>query len=503
MAEDKHFLIIGAGIAGLNAALALSAKGRTLTVIEKDAPPSNITADEAFDLWERKGVGHLRHSHAFLARLYLLLREKYPDLLKQLLDAGCRELRFADGIPQALQESYLPIPQDDDLTILTSRRTTLEFVMRQYVSNLANVKFVTEARVKDLLHTRKPNGTLSVHGAVIEKDGTTEEITADIVIDAGGKNAHGMDWLKKAGLNIRAEVEAAGILYFTRHYRLKEGQEEPPRSKFPGGADLGYIKYGLFPADNRCFSITLAVPEIEMELRRAIIRPETFDRICSKIPGVSAWVEPERAEAKSRVFGMGELKSQWRHLVENGNPLVGNYYPMGDNLIRSNPLYGRGCSFAAIQAQALAEALSLHDNPTKQALHYYQTSTNEIRPFYDAMRKQDQATIRRAAHELDPNYRPGLKARIMKSFVNDAVEIAIRSDLAIFRQAMQGFHMLEHPTAWLKKPRNMLKVLSLWAKGKKRNQAYYLPKLGPTRNEMFSLLDLPTDADWEHYNRAA
>ena len=64
----------------------------------------------------------------------------------------------------------------------------------------------------------------------------------------------------------------AGILYFTRHYRLRDGQDEPPRDGTPGGGDLGYIKFGVFIADNRHFSVTLATPEIETDLRKVIVQ---------------------------------------------------------------------------------------------------------------------------------------------------------------------------------------------------------------------------------------
>lgn len=501
--SNENILIIGAGIAGLNAALALHAPGRNLTLIERDPPPPEASADAAFDVWERRGVGHLRHSHAFLARLYLLLREKYPALLQQLLNAGCRELRFEDGVPQTLRETYSPAPEDEDLTILTSRRTTLEFVMRRYVATLPGVRFMTDTRVKDLRHHRDTDGTLNVTGVLVERDGQDGELTGDLVIDAAGKNALGLDWLKKAGVDIRAEGESAGILYFTRHYRLKPGQEEPPRGKLPGGADLGYVKYGIFPADNGCFSITLAVPEIEMELRRSIVRPDIFDTVCRALPALEPWIDPARADPTSKVFGMGELKSQWRYMVEDGKPLVLNYYPMGDNLIRTNPLYGRGCSFAAVEAQSLAAALEETKDPAQQALSYYAAVEREIRPFYTSMQKQDLAAIRRAANELNPDYQPGLKARLMKSFIEDAINIALRSDLALLREAMQGFHMLHHPDAWLKKPRNFLKVMWVWARGKRRNEAYYLPRLGPKRDEMFALLELSPDLDWERYKSAA
>lgn len=502
MAEE-NILVIGAGIAGLNAALALSKPGRQVTLIERDPPPPNASADAAFDVWERRGVGHLRHSHAFLARLYLLLREKYPDLLRQLLDAGCRELRFEDGIPTTLRDSYVAAPEDDDLTILTSRRTTLEFIMRRYAATLPGVTFMTNTRVKGLRQERATDGTPMITGVIIDNEGQDQALTADIVVDAGGKNALGMDWLKASGIEVREDIEGAGILYYTRHYKLRPGQEEPPRGKLPNGADLGYIKYGVFPADNGCFSITLAVPEVEMEIRRRIVHPEVFDTICRSLPAMAPWIEETRVEPKSKVYGMGELKSQWRHLIEDGQPVVLNYFPMGDNLIRTNPLYGRGCSFAAVEAQALANAIEATGDPAERARQYHAEVKQEVRPYYDSMLKQDRAAIRRAANGLNPAYEAGLKARVAKSFIEDAVNIALRSDIDLLREAMHGFHMLSHPDAWLKKPKNFFKVMRVWARGKKRNKAYYLPPIGPKREEMFDLLDLCPTVDWETYTKAA
>ncbi|NJL29546.1 MAG: hypothetical protein HC897_17500 [Thermoanaerobaculia bacterium] len=100
----------------------------------------------------------------------------------------------------------------------------------------------------------------AVTGVVVEREGKTEELKADIVVDASGRNTVLVDWLREHGVAIEEEKSPAGILYFTRHYRLREGQEEPPRDATPGAGDLGYIKFGVFAADNRHFSITLAVP---------------------------------------------------------------------------------------------------------------------------------------------------------------------------------------------------------------------------------------------------
>ncbi|MHB8530783.1 MAG: FAD-dependent oxidoreductase, partial [Caulobacteraceae bacterium] len=64
----ERVAILGAGMAGLCAALALSGRRREIVLLERDPPPPEGGAEEAFEGWERRGVGHLRHSHAFLAR---------------------------------------------------------------------------------------------------------------------------------------------------------------------------------------------------------------------------------------------------------------------------------------------------------------------------------------------------------------------------------------------------------------------------------------------------
>ncbi|MEQ8268320.1 MAG: FAD-dependent oxidoreductase [Parvibaculum sp.] len=498
----ERIVMVGGGIAGLWTALALARSGRELTVLERDPPPPETSADEAFEAWERKGVGHLRHSHAFLARLHMLIRDHYPDLMADLLAAGCREIVFADNLPMALRDSYQPVPGDEDMTILTSRRTTLELIMRRYAARQQNIRFVTGVLVRDVMTEKDESGRLRVTGVSVEQNGERADWAADIVIDAAGKNSQMIEWLNAKGAGITEEDERAGILYFTRHYRLRDGVAEPARTKVPGAGDLGFIKYGLFPADNGCFSITLAVPEIEMELRKAVVRPEHFDAVCAQLPGIASWTSPETSDAVSRVFGMGELISRWRHMTSDGEPRVLNFFPIGDSVIRTNPLYGRGCSFAAIAAEALRETLDRADDPRERARLYHARLATELRQHYDDMVKQDLAATRRARNALDPDYKPGLKARLIKSFAEDAIMPAMRGDVELLRAFMRSFHMVDRPNVWLRDPRNVSKVLVTWARGKKRNADLYPPKLGPGRREMLSSLGLSPTADSERLKSA-
>jgi 2-polyprenyl-6-methoxyphenol hydroxylase-like FAD-dependent oxidoreductase len=482
---DQPILIIGAGMAGLFTALALGSRGHAVTLLERDPPPPEGGADEAFDSWARRGVGHLRHSHAFLARLRSIVVERHPALHQRLLDAGCQELSFASGLTPAAAARYKPEPGDETLTVLTSRRTTLELVLRQYVTELPGVTLRSGVNVSGLAGSVK-DGAFVCEGLQLD-DG---EVLPGLVVDAAGRSSQAFDWLAEAGIEVQEEAEDAGILYYTRHYRLRPGMEPPERGVVPGAGDLGFIKYGVFPADNGCFSITLAVPEIEEALRRAVMKPETFDALCAQMPGIARWTEPTRAEPLGKVHGMGDLRSRWRDMAPGGKPLALNLFPIGDGLVRTNPLYGRGCSFAAVTGELIAQALEGQTDPVARAVAVSQTIRAELGPYNEDMRTQDRAAIRRARNALNAAYRPSFKARAVKSFTEDAITIAIRRDPALLREFMRGFHMLEDSRAWLKRPANAVKVLSAWATPRAMKREWYPAKLGPERREMLTTVGI-------------
>ena len=73
--------------------------------------------------------------------------------------------------------------------------------------------------------------------------------------------------------------------------------------------------------------------------------------------------------------------------------------------------------------------------------------------------------------------------------------MATRLDTDLLRESMRGFHMLEHPDAWIRRPKNFAKILRYWARGKQRNRAAYPPKAGPDRETMLRALGLSHEAD--------
>jgi 2-polyprenyl-6-methoxyphenol hydroxylase-like FAD-dependent oxidoreductase len=497
-------LVIGAGIGGLCTALALAPTGRRIVLLERDPAPPSADPDQVFHEWKHTGVGHLRQSHAFLARLRTIIKTEHPKLLENLLALGVRELPFTALLTEQQRDTYEPAPEDADLTIITSRRTTLELAMRAYVEGLENVTIRSGVLVRGLLTRKSEDGIIDVSGVSGQSEGVEETLGADVVVDASGRAGFTIDQLREEGAAIAEESESSGILYFTRHYRLRPGMDEPPRiGKPPASGDLGYLKFGVFPGDNGCFSVTIAVPEIELELRKAILNPDIFHAVTLALPGMAPWTEPERSQPVGRVYGMGDLVSRWRDLVVDGKPLVRGYFALGDTLVRTNPLYGRGCSFAAVSAEALRQALAASDDPGARLIAYHERVAAELRPYYLNQRMQDRAAIKRARRALTPSYRKSFRARLLESFFEDGVRIALRADVGLLRQAMRGFHMLEHPDKWLGKPKNLAKVLGFWMRGKRRNAALYPPKFGPNRAEMMQALALNGQADILRLGEAA
>jgi 2-polyprenyl-6-methoxyphenol hydroxylase-like FAD-dependent oxidoreductase len=492
--RSESVVVLGAGIAGLCVALALAPTGRRITLLERDAPPPADDAEAVFDGWRRRGASQLRHSHAFLAKMRQVIAAEHPALLQALGAAGARDLRFADGLPETIKARYRPDPADAEMTIIVSRRTTMEMVIRRYVEASPNVAIRSEVFVQALVSERDVGGVLTARGFRVEGG---ETVLADLVIDAGGRRSPAEDWLADAGAVVPETGEDCKILYYTRFYAFEPGQSDPPRSRYAATGDLGYLKFAVFPADNSTFSVTMAAPEVEEALRAAVVDPQVFDAICVRLPGLAAWTDPVRARPVSKVYGMGDLKSRWREMAPNGRPVILNYFSVGDSLVRTNPLYGRGCSFAAVEAHLLRDVLTETVDPTDRARIYSERVRATLRPFYEDMLTQDRGAARRAEHGLDPNYRPTLRARLMRRFVEDGVSVAVREHPELFRAAMRAFHMLEPPRAWLGTPSAMIKVFIALARGRKANVRFYAPKAGPGRLEMFAALGLPAGADLE------
>ncbi len=484
--EQHDIIVVGSGICGMFTALALSGQGRSVTVLERDPPPPAGNADAAFFEWNRLGAAQFRHPHAFLGVMCSLIQQRYPDLLQEFYEAGARPVQFPEMLTPELRASYQPEPGDKDLFVLMCRRATMETVIRRHVGAQPNVEIRNHCQVGKLLIDDR-NGKPTAVGVEVRDRSQHEprrlELHADTIIDASGRSTRFPSLLGKHGLRVEEESEQAEIVYYTRHYRLRPGEEEPPRGDNRSAGDLGYLKYGVFPGDNGHFAIILCCLEQEEALIEALRDPERFDRICRSIPGTEPWLA--RAEPTTDSFGIGDIRSVWRHYVQQGEPLLHNFFAVGDASLRTNPLYGRGCSTSIIHAHLLAEVLQEESDSRARALAFHERTLERLRPIYEASRNEDRSNLKRALAIMEGRSleRPDSLRKWFAAAFGDAMTAAARDRIHVLRGLLRTFHLLEKPGEFLQDRRIRWTIYRYMLRGRKRNAGARLQK-GPERIEM-------------------
>jgi 2-polyprenyl-6-methoxyphenol hydroxylase-like FAD-dependent oxidoreductase len=482
-------VVVGGSVCGLFVALLLSRDGHEVTVLERDAAPLPESPERAFHAWRRPGAPQTRHSHAFLARLHAGLRERAPALLDALLAAGAEPLHFRDLLPPSLAAAPVK-PEDDELTLLACRRSTFEWVLRRHLQAHAALAFRAGARVTGLDATPDAaTGRPRVRGVVLAGAGDADaRLPADLVVDASGRGSKLATWLRAIGAPpLRVEAEQCGIFYSSRFYRLREGVARP-KGDGTIGADLGYMKYGIFPGDAGVFSVTLAASPDDAPMR-AVLEPASFDAATRVLPATRDWVDSAVSEAITPVYGMGDLRNVRCFPVEAGEPLAIGVVPAGDAWIHTNPLYGRGCTLAWVYAELLAACLARHGTDLRAFARDLDAAVaQQIVPWYETARRQDRDAIEVAeAHRVgvDPLAFEGKDGHIeprawMRALLRDGFFPALREDVDLLRAFLRTFNLLTPPEDLMTRPEVLQTIIAHFERRGQRPPAIE----GPPREEM-------------------
>jgi 2-polyprenyl-6-methoxyphenol hydroxylase-like FAD-dependent oxidoreductase len=374
----KRIAIIGGGIGGLATALALKQSDCEVVILERDAEPPKIAPGAAFDAWARPGVPQFKHAHILLSRVYTLLRDQHPELLAELREAGLELSELPEVLPPTHQDSYRPAPGDGDLLHLWGRRPTFEYVLRRHVGALPNVRFVHSTRVVGLL-TEPSEHRLRVHGVELARSGSREVIEADVVIDASGKQSKCPQWLEALGVRVAIVSKPSGFVYSCRHYRLNDPHAPLPRRN--GGGNLDFLGYATFYAEHGNYALTFGCPVEDKELADIIRRNEGFEALCARFPVLEQWTQ--QSVVTSRVLGAGRFENRWTRYGGRGSPELIGFFPLGDAHLETNPMYGKGCAAAFVQAEIFARVLNEISDPGERAKQYYERTRQQLQAAFD------------------------------------------------------------------------------------------------------------------------
>jgi len=485
-----HVLVVGGGIGGLASALLLGRSGHTVTVVEQDALAPAPDVETAFAT-DRRGAPQASHTHGFLARLVRELKQRLPDVHAELLAAG--------SVPMPLTRGFADVrPGDEDLTLLAMRRSTVEWVLRRRAAAEPTVELcsgigVTGLQVLDADSTNSTESTEDgppmVTGIALEGGGA---LGADLVVLATGRRGPVPAWLAAVGVDVAEEVHESGLVYLTRWYRRPGGFALGGEAK--AGGDHGFLKYLAIPGDGEVASVTLAVRSSDAEMRALLADADRFDLTAGLFEGARALFDQGDVEPVTDVLRMGGLINRRRRFLRpDGRPAVLGLHVVGDAHTCTNPLYGRGCSLAVVQAGLLADTVATHSEPTAthadaRARDYEAGCAREVEPWFEISVQAD-------AMGADPNGRAIREAgtdAIADSAAHDANKAIARifaaggQDPIVGRGLMRLMNLLTTPSELMADPEFLAQAMTILGDP----ETYPVPPapLGPDRDELLDVL---------------
>ena len=482
----KRVAVIGSGVGGLATALALKNSGYDVVLVERDAEPPEITADRAFTDWKRPGVPQFRHAHILMSRLRTELRDHHPELLAEIESAGIVLSSLDEVLPEPHNVGYQPQPGDEDLKHLWGRRATFEYIARRHVERLPHVTIIHSARVESFVTEDGPGGALQITGLELSRGGQREVVKADIVVDASGKHTKSPEWLRNLGVAVDVEATPSDYTYVCRHYRLKDPTQSPLRRGT--GGNLDYLWYGIFYAEHGHFSVAFACPTEEHQLAAIIRSEDGFDAVCKKIEVLTHWTS--LAESTTKVLGAGKFENRWfRYGARSGRPLLG-FFAVGDALAQTNPMYGRGCSAAFVQARALGETLAEGRDALAASRRYDQRTRTMLRTHFDFCVVGDRMYLSRAKRER--GLALPVRDRIVDHLYERAWIPAMRDSLFVARELVKAMQMRDVSSLPVRLVMVFFILLSYVKSLFKRGKPAPLA-LGPARSELLGDLSPSTN----------
>ncbi|MGW1064006.1 FAD-dependent oxidoreductase [Streptomyces aureus] len=344
---SRRAVVIGGSVAGMLAAAALFRSMDEVIVLERDDLPDRPAP--------RKWLPQARHAHVLLPSGRDAIRELLPvaDVHGRLLAAGAREQSLTGTLGFGPQGWYRRWPDvTEDLLVTCCSRDLFDWVLRDAVLGTTPV-VVRRAEALSLLGTDQ-----RVTGVRVLAEGLEEDLRADLVVDASGRNSRVEHWLEGLGVtDVPTDEVDSGLVCASRVFRVPRGAENFPLVQVE--ADPSTARPGrsgaLVPIEDGRWLVTLS----GTRGAEPTTHPGGFTDFALGLrhPLIGRLISG--AEPLSEVFLSRNTRNRRRDFEKAVMPE--GLVVLGDAVATFNPVHGQGMSVAALGAQALSRQLRQTD----------------------------------------------------------------------------------------------------------------------------------------------
>lgn len=467
-------LVIGGGICGLGTALLLARDGHEVTVLERDSDRCPDSPAAAWDRWTRKGVAQFRQPHNFMPGFRRLLEAELPDVQDALRDAGASRYDLLHPLPPSISDTG-PRAIDDQLWTYTARRPVGEWVFGRVAEREPNITVRRGIRIVELIAGPAVIDGLPHVAGVRAESG--EEVRADLVVDASGRQSHAPSWLQRLGAHPPYEEQTdSGFMYFTRYF---SGPQAPDR-RGPTLTALGTISLLTIPGDNSTWSVTIFAAAGDQALKN-LRHADRWTSVVRACPLHAHWTD---GEPITDVLPMSGVTDRYRRFVVGERPVATGFVAVADAWACTNPSAGRGLTIGFIHARLLRDVLrETRGEPQRLAEEFDRRTESEVKPWYDAQMVVDRARFAEMDALREGRTPPAPSDPLCLSIVS--LMRAMGADPDIFRAGLEYIGTLTPIQTIVNRPDVRERLL---AAHERMKNVPLMPLPGPSRPELVELV---------------
>jgi 2-polyprenyl-6-methoxyphenol hydroxylase-like FAD-dependent oxidoreductase len=348
----SHAVVIGAGMAGLTAAQAISRHFGKVTIIERDVLPAEAAP--------RSGTPQCQHAHMLLAGGLQALQTLFPGFENDLAEAGAVKVRAGKDL-RFERPGFDPFPvRDLGFDIFSMSRPLLEAVTRGRVLQTPNIGICMRSRVTKLVASRDATRVEAIRYE--SDDGPAVTVEADLVVEASGRCGLTLQLLEDLSLPKPDETEIgidqayASTIVERPLDRDADWLGNIMLPSAPASSRGGF----LFPIEKQRWLLSIGGNHGDwppgdragfMDFVRSLRTPTIHDSVRDARPLTD--------------IVRYQLPCSIRRHFERLESFPAGLLVTGDALCRFNPIFGQGMSVAAQEAVILDRLLA-EDVPTER-----------------------------------------------------------------------------------------------------------------------------------------